>query len=264
MGTYDSICYFSKTYEKGRHIMKTTRINNVPVTEGEVTIVRAENAADVMKHSCGFAKASRKAGSGVLILNTGLSKHRFKEAACEAGIEVSQIRDTSTIFSPGTTPLIIQTSVAGELARELGGIRQICEEANIKIVVITGWEWTSSNYRRKEQLIFGLRQLLSDLDIALVVYSQSQEKITCGMYSRGGVGKLAMMAYDVVSYEVISKMEEEETGLSEAIDVRKPQPVVGGGAQLVRNKINELQGGFADKVKGERGKVNARAMALAA
>src|SRR5690348_11056114 len=109
--------------------MKTTRIYNIPVTEGEVTIVRTLAAADVMKHSCRFAQASRKTGSGVLIVNTGLSKRRFKEAACEAGIEVNQVRDTNAMVSPGKTPLIIQTSLAGELSSELSSIKTLCEEA---------------------------------------------------------------------------------------------------------------------------------------
>ena len=225
--------------------MKTGRIYNIPVTEGELTIVRTLNAADVMKHSCRFAVASRKAGAGVLIVNTGLSKRRFKEAAIESGIEINDVRDTNYFVSAGKGSLIIQTSLAGELANELGGIRQACIEAKISTVVITGWEWTSSSYRRKEQLVFGLRKLLDELDISVVVYTQSPGRIASGEYSRGGVGKLAMMAYDVVSYDPKNDLEDEAAGASEMVETRKPQPVIGGGVQLDRNKINELQGFFA-------------------
>ncbi|HET9136817.1 MAG TPA: hypothetical protein VFO76_09275 [Candidatus Kapabacteria bacterium] len=244
--------------------MKTTRIYNVPVTDGEITIVRTLAAADVMKHSCGFAQALRKKGSGVLIVNTGLSKRRFKEAACEAGIEVNQVRETNAMVSPGKTSLIIQTSLAGELSKELESIRTLCKEAKISVVVITGWEWTSSSYRRKEQLLFGLRQLLNDLDIAVVIYTQSPQYVTCGQYSRGGVGKLAMLAYDVVDYDPINELPKEEMGSVEGIEERKPRPVLGGGAQLGTNKINELPVEFAESEGREIRRVKEEVMALAA
>lgn len=225
--------------------MKNGHICNVPVTEGELTIITAAGAAEIMKHSCELAVASRKAGAGILIINTGLSKRRFKEAATEAGIEVSPVRDTNAMISPGTVPLIIQTSLAGELSSQLGEIRHICEEAKIRIVVITGWEWTSSSYRRKEQLLFGIRGLLDELDIALVVYSQSPNRIECGKYARGGVGKLAMIAYDVLDIEAVKGLSQEETDLGEFVPAPKPQPVFAGGEQLPTRKINELQTIFA-------------------
>src|ERR1043165_3961059 len=228
MGTYLLKHYFSTSYTKRGHIMKTDIICVVPVTAGELTIVMADYAGDVMKHCCDVARSARDGGAGVLVINTRLSKRRFKEAATEAGIEVSPVRDTNAMISPGTVPLIIQTSLAGELSSQLGEIRHICEEAKIRIVVITGWEWTSSSYRRKEQLLFGIRGLLDELDIALVVYSQSPSRIECGKYARGGVGKLAMIAYDVLDIEAVKGLSQEETDLGEFVATPKPQPVFAG------------------------------------
>jgi hypothetical protein len=224
--------------------IKNGKICNIPVSEGELTIIRAAQAAEIMKHSCEVAKAARAAGAGVLIINTGLSKRRFKAAAADVGIELSPVRDTSSMVSPGNTSLIIQTSIAGELSSQLSEIRQICEEAKIRIVIITGWEWTSASHRRKELLLFGLRGLLDELDISLIVYTQSPNSIASGKYARGGVGKLAMIAYEVVDY-LPEDTRDAETDLGELVGVPKPQPVVVGGEQLSARKINELQGNFA-------------------
>ncbi|HET9137060.1 MAG TPA: hypothetical protein VFO76_10515 [Candidatus Kapabacteria bacterium] len=244
--------------------MKRGVVCNIPVTEGEITIVKAETAGEIMKHSCEVAMASRSAGAGVLVINTGLSKRRFKEAATGAGIEWSDTRNTDTIVSPGAVPLIIQTSVAGRLSKEMPSIKTICEEANIKIVVVTAWEWTSSSYALKEQLLFGLRQLLDDLDVAVIVYTQSSGDIMVGKYARGGVGKLAMIAYEVTSLEFLrDNMDEVVTDLSAFVE-RVTSSVV---EQLVVNKIKELQPVFVSGVSAiplKHQRTDERVLALAA
>src|ERR1043165_9588968 len=125
--------------------MNSGMVKNIPVTEGEVTIIKAENASEVMEHSCDLASAIRSAGVGVMVINTGLSLRRFKEAATRSGIEWQAVRDSNTIVSPGKTSCIIHTAEAGDLGSQIPNLATVCKEANIKIVIVTSWEWTSSS-----------------------------------------------------------------------------------------------------------------------
>ncbi len=254
MGTYENTCIDSLNLE-GNTTMNNGMVKNIPVTEGEVTIVKAENASDVMEHSCQLAAEIRSAGVGVLVVNTGLSARRFKEAATRSGIEWEAVRDSNTIVSPGKAPCIIHTAEAGDLGSQIPDLATVCKEAKIKIVIVTSWEWTSSSYRRKEQLLFALRQLLSELDVAVVVYSQSSTQTSIGRYDRGGTGKLAMMAMDVITLEATTAMAEGKT------DLVAFQPVVTfvretlSGVQLPGKEINRLQGKIVGSGGASTGRV---------
>jgi hypothetical protein len=230
---------------EGITTMNYGMVKNIPITEGEITIVKAEDAAEIMEHSCGLAAEIRKEGVGVMVINTGLSPRRFKAAAIKSGIECGEVRDSNTLVAPGPAPCIIHTAIAGDLASQVPDLTTVCKEAKIKIVIVTSWEWTSSNYRRKEQLLFALRQLVSGLDVALVVYSQSSTQTSKGRYDRGGTGKLAMLALEVLSLEAIGSKEEQQTDLDafKPVYVRKEKTVV--RAQLSAKEINRLQGKIA-------------------
>ncbi|HET9137434.1 MAG TPA: hypothetical protein VFO76_12430, partial [Candidatus Kapabacteria bacterium] len=75
-----------------------------------------------------------------------------------------------------------------------------------------------------------------------------------GKYGRGAVGKLAMMAYEVVELGeemmndefVNDESRGDEMELGEAVVAPKPLPVVAGGEQLSVRKIKELETVSAD------------------
>jgi hypothetical protein len=244
--------------------MKLTYINNIPMAHGEVTVVTADNAEKVARHSCELASEIRKVGMGTLLINCGMSRKRFHEIEKEViEKELSQVGRTlspsaekngqrvtdKSVRATGEGKagekihLIVHSSVRGDLAGERDAIAQKVRECKIGVVIIAGWEWTSNSYRRKERLLYNLRELMEDEDIAVIIYSQCQTKPIAGNYDRGGLGWLAMLAVIIVAMEASAEMKNE---------VPKPPPIVirneaemeeaeAAVAQLLSNKINGLQ-----------------------
>ncbi len=211
--------------------MKNTYVNNIPVAHGELSIVMSDNAEKVMKHSSALAKKIKDAGVGVLLINCGMSNKRFREHAGYPEEGNPKVH------------YLIHTSYRGDLIGERDGIEQLVRECGIRVIIIAGWEWTSNSYRRKEKLIYFLRELMAEKDVAVIVYSQAPTKPVIGKYDRGGVGKLAMLAISIINDETAEVLEKAEP---------KPPPLVYNGkeeleamersAQLLASKINDLQG----------------------
>ncbi len=210
--------------------MINTYVNNIPVAHGELSIVMSDNAEKVMKHSSALAQKIKDAGVGVLLVNCGMSDRRFRE---HAGYPEE--------CNP-KTHYMIRTSYRGDLIGERAEIEQVVRECKIAVVIISGWEWTSNSYRRKERLIYFLRELMAEKGIAVIIYSQAPTKPVIGKYDRGGVGKLSMLAIAIISDEAAGILEKAGP---------KPPPLVYNGrqeleamersAQLLASKINNLQ-----------------------
>ncbi|HET9135156.1 MAG TPA: hypothetical protein VFO76_00855 [Candidatus Kapabacteria bacterium] len=233
--------------------MGTSFIKNIPLAAGEITIVKGRHAADIMRYSCEMARSLQKKGIGSLIVNTGLSINRFREAAKTAGIDWPLTEhqygsdQTNTYRAQykyiGNAPLLIHNSYAGDLIGEMALIYQIVIEAKVSVVFITSWEWSSEGWRRKERLMFALRKLLEERQIVLVVFSQSRTNTIAGEYDRGGVGKLATIAGDVVELEPSEKLAAAVQRVSPiAFRDEEEQQLFAGSAQLVSNEINKIPG----------------------
>lgn len=210
--------------------MKTTYINNIPIAHGEITIVMSDHAEKVMRHSCTLAHSVKTAGVNVLLINCGLSEKRFRD---HSGYPEE--------CNP-KTHFIIRSSIKGDLVGEGVELDQLIGQCKIGVVIIAGWEWASSSWRRKEKLIFFLRELMAEQNVAVIIYSQAPTKPVIGKYDRGGVGKLAMLAIAIVRDDMSTELERS---------IVKPPPLVvhsaeelreaERSAQLLVNKINDFR-----------------------
>lgn len=204
-------------------------INNVPIRQGEVTIVTSESAEASMVHSCRFGDSTAKAGVSTLILNCAMSDKRFKEYF-----------HANHKWQNSTPQLLFKSSVRGNLVGDAEAIEQLCSESHIGMVIILGWEWTSSGSRRKERLLHFLRSLMEDYNIAVVVYSHCYNAPKPGHIDKGGVGKLALLAMFVAEITASDELEKA---------CPKPKPMsfsmkdvqdAEESARLLIRKINEL------------------------
>ena len=230
--------------------VKTSFVNNIPLAHGEITVVMGDHAEQVLQHSCKLAEQVYKAGVGVLLVNCGVSDRRFRAAAPDSNVLVYPTDEGLEIYIDGllnketinTKPhLVLHSSVRGNLVGETEDFHRLTLECGVKVIILSGWEWASSSYRRKERLLYFLREIMADLDIAVVIYSQSSTKPVAGYNDRGGIGKLGMLALHIVRLEMSKKIDEVAP---------KPPPLVGTendlweaeiSAQLLASKINNLE-----------------------
>ncbi len=168
--------------------------NNLNFTEGEMTIYCGENAMTTVESSLQHASAISASGrrGNILYVNTAFSTRKIM-AASRANVAEKAHEYQSDIF--------FQNVPIGELANYISVIHQQIESQKIKYVVINSWEFANKSYSYKEQAIFALMTLLNQLDITLLIYSQSKAT-PAGKIQRGGLGKLAALATDIFSLDV--------------------------------------------------------------
>ncbi len=210
----------------------TAYMCNVPISHGEITIVTSDSALDTMRHSARMAIGLCEMGLSTMLINCGMSKKRFNQHFYETHDGVPIGKGKGTLFP--------HTSVAGNLADEQDGITQIVSGSNVSVVIITGWEFTSSNYRRRQKLLFYLRTLMEEQEVAIVIYAHCANQPVAGKIDKGGIGKLAMISSHIAKLELTEEFEDR---------IKKPQGRVvmsddwleaGRSAQLLISKINRL------------------------
>ena len=184
-----------------------TYINNIPLETGEITVLMHHSAEAITQHACQTAQTVRGHGLGVLLLNCATSSLRFNRTAENYITKESRNRKPH---------LYTATMERGNLADERSYIEEMIDSAGVNVLIISGWEWTSSSWRRKERLIYLLRELAERKKVAILVYSQSRTEPTLGEYDRGGIGRLAMIAYAI---ERIAFSEQTK-------DISKPPPLI--------------------------------------
>ena len=218
---------------------------NVPFAHGEISVVLADTAEDMMRHSTTFATEVSKLGVGVMLMNCGLSERRFNEHTRN----IPKYKSYEELPRRQKPPVIAFNSTRGDLISDSYIIDSMAFHANIGVVIIMGWEWIASTYARKERLMYYLRELIGDKNIAVIVYSQARTKPVAGRPDRAGIGKLAMLAYGIVSIDSVREtakvapspapvvMTAEQIQEIEKAEVLEPEKM----KQLVYNKNNELQ-----------------------
>lgn len=222
-------------------------VNHVPLRNGEVTIVTSESAEASMVHSCRLGADMQKAGVPTLILNCAISDKRFREYFAK-----------NHKWSNNNPKLMFKSSSRGNLAADAEDISQIIVEGRIGTIVILGWEWTSSSWRRKQRLLHYMREIMDIYGVAIVVYSHCYNSPKPGHVDKGGLGKLALLAMFVVGIEASEELEES---------CPKPPPLVykdlaerqaaERSAQLLMSKINGLEGSDG-RVSGTEVRVSER------
>jgi hypothetical protein len=227
--------------------MQATKIKNIPISSREISVVTSENTDTAMRHSCKFAESAHGEGLNVLIINCGVSPTRFRDHAPKATTFFHYDNDDDEFVltpnssrKPGQPELVTFDSVRGNLIAQEQSVKYIVDACRIQVVVIVGWEWSSSSWRRRERLLYLLRELAADKSVAFVVYAQTTTKPVAGENDRGGIGKLASIAFAI--------NDLKGTELSGALDPAPPPLLLSvsdwveaeRSAQLLINKINGI------------------------
>lgn len=202
---------------------------NVPMHNGELTVIKNSHAEDAMHHSIRLAREANESGLGVLIINCGMTDRRFRENFNEVCAEREQ-----------DPRLILHTATRGNLVGDRDELEPIVARAMIGLVIIVGWEWTSDSYKRSRRLYTFLWDLLDFHKTTVVVYANSNHEIQAGKFDQRGLGKLTLMAVAACEVNSVEKLERVAP---------KPKPHIvsegelkfaeQGVAELVR-KINRL------------------------
>jgi hypothetical protein len=192
---------------------KASYINSIPFRHGEITVVTSDHAEATMQHSARLANSVKETGLNVLAINCGMSDRRFRE-------HFYQAHGREAFKEPRC---IIKSSVCGNLIGEREAIDQIVDEAKIAVVIISGWEFASSTSRRRQRLLFYLRELMERENVAIIIYSHIANDPVAGMIDHGGLGKLSLLAYAIAEIDSSKILDDE---------IRKPAPLVATMAEL--------------------------------
>ena len=227
-------------------LLPLSHIKSVPVAQGEISVVLSDDAEDMMRHAADVALTSQKAGAGVMLINCGMSARRFNTY-----MEPHKPKRDMYYYHPDAgskeTKLVVYDSVIGNLVEDIESVGAMIFHAHVSLVIIMGWEWTSSSSRRKERLLFALRKMVTDRPIAVIIYSQATTNPEAGKADRGGLGRLSQIAIAITKQSEIEKIESVIPRMPLTVTkLENGKPVTGESAQLDDNKINELQGKIAE------------------
>jgi len=245
--------------------MNTTYVNNIPLTHGEVSVIMSDSVTESAKHAASLAREIQSHGVNVLVLNCAMSDQRFRYIADpiingSAGVPPAS-RGRQADEDAGETPALrhgaggtpalrnkktyleIRSCVRGNLVNESDKIDYLISECRIGVIILCGWEWTSSSWRRKERLLYYLREIMEEHGVAVMVYSTARTQPTVGQYDRGGLGKLAELAMYITRLDAAEALKEK---------VKKPKPIVvrnqaeaaaaERSAQLIAEKLKSYEG----------------------
>jgi hypothetical protein len=224
--------------------------HNLTLEPGEITVILAENINDATRHACHTAKVLADKGIGVQLLNCGMMSRRFWKVAREEA--ASHVTDRH-----GSKLLRLETCIRGNLVADRRYYSDLRVAYGAKVLIVSGWEWSSKSWRLKEDLIFHLREIAEDEDVAIIVYSQARSNPEQGCFDRGGVGKLSAIAATIMRIND----DPDEEPMSEIVYmasdelekyIQKPRQIADKPrtfldefverAQLTDREINELSG----------------------
>ena len=233
--------------------MKITYVNSVPLAHGELSVVLSESAENMLAHSTKLASDMRNLGVSTLLVNCGVSSNRFNE-------HVMPVTTTNDWFpdykeNENERKLVPYSSGRGDLIGDSDTITQIVSSARVGVVIIMGWEWTSSSWRKRERLYYYLRQLMEEHNVAVIVYSQARTEPTVGIYDRGGIGKLGMMCVAIIKDETSTELEKVAPRPKPMVVTPKEWAEAQRSAQLLVNKVNGLEGKSSDQLSVASGQL---------
>ncbi len=199
---------FDKFYNK--HHAAIERKHRVALAE--ITICCGENVLLNTRAAC--EKGLELVASGyfrrAMVLNCA-STHRW-------GMSVARSLTTEARLTHAPwKQLDILTLGQGRLSQELGFIRSRVERTGVDVILINSWEFASANARYREEAIFALRELMAELNVTIVVYSQATPKeYKPGCIMRGTLGRLSALAAIIGPVE--TREEEPQAGAEEHSD----------------------------------------------
>lgn len=210
-------------------------INNVPILQGELTVIVADTADDMLRHSAQLATDTHALGLGVVLINCGITRTRFNQYT-EHITKCSQYTYESQKRKPR---LVGYTSEVGNLVNDEYALRGLRAHAMASVYIIIGWEWSSNSYTRKDKLVFMLRELL-DEGATIIVYSQTRTKPIPGRMDRAGIGKLGSLARSITSIEAVVASHKAIPVEPPVIATEEEMEKVEQSIQSIMNNINGL------------------------
>ena len=171
---------------------------NLEFREAEITVYCGENARINTKISLRQALEIINSGRGnVLYVNTVFTTRKLYEIA----------RGVSGIVEH--EGLHYRQVVMGDLHKYFAEFQEVIEKENIKTVIINSWEFSNKNYIYKEKALFQLKHYAEALGVTVLVYSQARYVCDTGKIAYGGLGKLAVIADEILRLDEESVIAEE-------------------------------------------------------
>lgn len=228
--------------------MKSTKIKNIPIAHREVSVVVSENTETAMRHSCTLAREMHKLELHTLLVNCGVSPQRFRDYAPKSTTFYRyDAEEEGAVFTPNKklpnakSQMLTLDSVRGNLIGQSASIREIIEQCRIQVVIISGWEWTSSSWRRRERLLYFLREIMAELGVAVIVYAQTTTNPTPGENDKGGIGKLASIAFAITDLRGAALSSEIAPSIPPMVLSNQDWFEAERSARLLINKINGIE-----------------------
>jgi hypothetical protein len=162
--------------------------NYINFAEGEITVCCGENARTNTEMSLKQSLGIIESGKGnVLYINTVFTKRKLNAIARE------------TLGDVEFEGLHYQQVIMGDLQKYFAEFKEVVEKENIKTIVINSWEFANNGYTYKEKALCQLRYYADALGLSVLVYSQAAYTFQTGVMARGGLGKLAVIADEIIN-----------------------------------------------------------------
>jgi hypothetical protein len=194
--------------------------NYLGFTEGEITVYCGYNSrANV---HCSLQQARAIAGSSrkgnILYVNTVYTTRKLLAAARQElgkteGLRIPPVGERSHGIGQ-TEGIYFKHTVIGDLCKYLDEFREMIEADDIKYLIVNSWDFANRTYGFKEKALIGLMNIANELGVSVFVYSQaSMRNAVVGEMHRGGLGKLAAVADDIIwcnQDEIMEQIVTEE------------------------------------------------------
>lgn len=169
--------------------------------EREITVFSGDNATRNLEASLLQAKMLRNLNRSVYYLNTSHTSWAYGAQARE-------------ILGPDATTMFMQrfqgtTITRGNLARVREDVLNAINFAGASVVIINSWEYASCGSRFREDLMFFLKRLVTEEEITVIVWSQTDTEAEAGTIKRSGIGKLAGLARHIEPIAATLRLVEE-------------------------------------------------------
>lgn len=173
--------------------------------EREVTIFQGDHAERNLDASLRQALMLRNLNRSVYYINSAFSAWTFMARAREI-----LGKNATSGMMPRFNCL---TAPRGQLARRHRELRSDIGSASV--VIINSWEFASCTPRLATDLLFFLRSLVTEDEITVIVWSQSDTNAEAGTIKHGGVGKLAAIARHIEPIAKELRLDENARAAAE-------------------------------------------------
>ena len=194
---------------KAFNITRETNRRLTSVVNGEINIVLGEDAATNLHaslHMANLFRTSRRF-EHIVYINLPFSRNRFTQERKK--VEGARLNEDKM--------KILHLS-GGRVAESVWGIEGSLKDPSRTAIIINSWELSSSSYRLREVLIFALHALQLELGVTIIVFAMSNPaKVQSRRLNKAGLGKLALAAESIITYQEAAEEEKNEVKNQEEV-----------------------------------------------